>query len=80
MSVAFILSVSVETQQHWLNSGPSLLLMCTGVCKSLATWGTGPPVGVAEEGDGQAAAHSCVTAVTRRGAGSDPLSSGVSLK
>lgn len=54
VSVAFTLSVSVESQQHWLNSGPSLLLVCTGVCKSLATWETGFPVGVAEEGDGPA--------------------------
>lgn len=39
---------------NWLNSGLSLLLVCTGVCKSLATWETGPPVGVAKEGDGPA--------------------------
>lgn len=77
MSVAFTL---MESQQHWLNSGPSLFLVCTGVCKSLATWETGPPVGLGEEGEAQPVTRSCVTAVTRRGAGSDPLSSEVSLK
>lgn len=53
-AVSCLHSVLVESQQHWLNSGPSLLLVCRGVCKSLATWESGPPVHVAEEGNGPA--------------------------
>lgn len=35
-----------------LNAEPCVLLGCAELCRSLAMWETGPPVGVAEEGDG----------------------------